>query len=125
MAIVQHEMHISLRILACIAHRKAAQIEPHVKDAEANPYRLLQRLLLAMSDEDLLLNRLQITQGDLLAEPCHLSHLLDRVLDLVDGILELADHRIPHAAAVARVILVQDFSEQVAVTVSKLDVCMI
>ena len=52
----------------------------------------------------------------LVAETGHRPHLVDRVANLVNGILELQEHGTPNTAP--SVILIQDFPEQVAVAVA-------
>ena len=69
-----------------------------------------------MSNLHFVLDDGQVLDRHLVAEAGHRLHLVDGVANLVHGVLELQEHSTPHT--VPRVILIQDFPEQVAVAVA-------
>ena len=105
-----------LSIVARVVWRQTAKIEAHVEHHNANADGLLECLLLAMSDLHLVLDDGKVLHRHLVAETGHRLHLVDRVANLVHGILELQEHGTPNTAP--SVILIQDFPEQVAVAVA-------
>ena len=83
------DVDFGLGIFSAIVLRQTAQIQPQIKDYNANTDGLFESLLLAMSDLHLVLNHTHVLHGDFVAQAGHRLHLLDRVSDLVRSVLEL------------------------------------